>query len=66
MGKALGEGAEAAAANDADERDAEDVVNAALEARMPARFGDDLAHATSAQGQGDAHRIATGQLERLQ
>jgi type I restriction enzyme R subunit len=33
LGKALGEGADAAADGD-DERDAEDVVNAALEARM--------------------------------
>ncbi|GCL65662.1 type I restriction endonuclease subunit R [Pseudaquabacterium pictum] len=37
MGKALGEGADAGAADDAEERDAEDVVNAALEARMAAR-----------------------------
>ncbi len=37
MGKALGEGAGAAAAEGDDERDAEDVVNAALEARMAAR-----------------------------
>jgi type I restriction enzyme, R subunit len=36
MGKALGEGAGAAAADD-DEENAEDVVNAALEARMAAR-----------------------------
>jgi type I restriction enzyme R subunit len=37
MGKALGEGADAGTADDAEERDAEDVVNAALEARMAAR-----------------------------
>ena len=37
MGKALGEGTDAAAGGDDDERDAEDVVNAALEARMAAR-----------------------------
>ena len=37
MGKALGEGADAAAGEDDEERDAEDVVNAALEARMAAR-----------------------------
>ncbi|MET3605937.1 type I restriction enzyme R subunit [Sphaerotilus sulfidivorans] len=38
MGKALGEGADTAAADDDDEeRDPEDVVNAALEARMAAR-----------------------------
>jgi type I restriction enzyme R subunit len=37
MGRALGEGAGAAAADDVEERDAEDVVNAALEARMVAR-----------------------------
>lgn len=37
MGKALGEGADAAAGADDDERDAEDVVNAALEARIAAR-----------------------------
>lgn len=37
MGKALGEGADAAAGGDDEERDAEDVVNAALEARMAAR-----------------------------
>ena len=36
MGKALGEGADTAA-GDGEERDAEDVVNAALEARMAAR-----------------------------
>ncbi|MEI2677391.1 MAG: hypothetical protein V9G29_05750 [Burkholderiaceae bacterium] len=36
MGKALGEGADATAGDD-EERDAEDVVNAALEARMAAR-----------------------------
>ena len=37
MGKALGEGADAGAADDAEERGAEDVVNAALETRMAAR-----------------------------
>jgi type I restriction enzyme R subunit len=37
VGKALGEGVLAAEGDDAEERDAEDVVNAALEARMAAR-----------------------------
>ncbi|MBN8491299.1 MAG: type I restriction endonuclease subunit R [Burkholderiales bacterium] len=37
VGKALGDSAQAAEGDDAEERDAEDVVNAALEARMAAR-----------------------------
>jgi len=37
LGKALGEGADTEAAGEDQERDAEDVVNAALEARMAAR-----------------------------